>query len=110
VPGLSRRNPFGSYLYQQSALLSQRVSESDPFFQDIALMDIENRRRYAVIRAILDNGILQMDISTMSANELMEKIILPILQRVGQAGFKADPLTHLGMKVGKPTDSMDHEI
>lgn len=104
------RNPYGSYLYQQSALLSQRVSEADPFFQDIALMDVDNRRRYAVIRAILDNQILEMDISRMSANELMEKIILPILQRVGQAGFKADPLTHLGMKVGKPKDSMEYDL
>lgn len=104
------RNPYGSYLYQQSALLSQRVSEADPFFKEIALMDVNYRRRYAIIKAILDNEILEMDLSSMTANELMEKVMLPILQRVGQAGFKADPLTHLGMKVGKPTDSMEYEI
>ena len=103
------RNPYGGRLYIESSLLSQKVSELDPFFQQIALMGVEDRVKYAILKTILDEGILDMDLSKMSAEEIIDKVMIPIIQRVGQAKFKADPLTHLGMKVGKPKDSMEYQ-
>jgi hypothetical protein len=73
-------------------------------------MGVEDRVRYALLKTIHDKGILDMDLGNMSISDLIEKIALPILQRTGQARFKADPLTHLGMKVGKPSESIQHEI
>lgn len=100
------RNPYGSQLYQQATLLSQKVSEEDAFFKHIALMGIEERRKYALLYVITENKLLELDLSSMSEIELIEKIIMPMLQRLGQAKFKADPLTHLGMKLGRPDESL----
>lgn len=103
------RNPYGSQLYQQATLLSQKVAEEDEFFKHIALMGIEERRKYAMLYVITTEGLLEMDLSSMNETELIEKIIMPMLQRIGQAKFKADPLTHLGMKLGRPSESQRYE-
>jgi hypothetical protein len=103
------RNPLGSALYRESALLSQKVSEADPFFQEIALMGVDDRVKYAILKTIINEGLLELDIPSMSLDDMIEKIMIPLIQRVGQARFKADPLTHLGMKVGSPKDSMAYQ-
>ncbi len=73
-------------------------------------MGIEDRVRYALLKTIRDKKILEMNLDDMSVENLIDKVILPLLQRKGQAKFKADPLTHLGMKVGEPTQSTDYEL
>jgi len=102
------RNPYGSELYRTAQLLSQRVSEKDKFFQDIALMGVDDRTAYAILYAIIETKILDKDIMDMNFKQLIEEIVMPIIQRVGQAKFKADPLTHLGMKLGNPSESQDY--
>lgn len=106
---MSYRNPYGSQLYLQATLLSQKVSEEDEFFKHIALMGIEERKKYAMMYVITKQNLLDIDLSSMTEKELIEKIIMPMIQRIGQAKFKADPLTHLGMKLGKPSDTQRYE-
>jgi len=95
------RNKFSSDLYRVSSLLSQKVSKKDPFFQKIALMGIEERIKYATLFVILEKDLLNKDLDTLTDKELLEDVIMPIIQRIGQAKFRADPLTHLGMKIGE---------
>lgn len=106
---MSGRNPYGSYLYQQSSLLSQRVSKKDPFFQKIALMGVDERVKYAKLSALIETGLLDKDIAKMSMKEIIDKIALVFIQRIGQAKFKADPLTHLGMFVGQESEAFNYE-
>ena len=101
------RNPMGGELYRQASLLSQKVSEKDPFFQKIALMGLDERTRYAILYTIIENDLLNKDMNAMSDKELLEDIIMPIIQRIGQAKYKTDVLTQLGMKVGKASSRTD---
>ena len=101
------RNPMGGELYRQASLLSQKVSDKDPFFQEIALMGLNERLKYAIIYVIIEQDLLNKDMDLMTDKELLEDIILPILQRTGQAKFKTDVLTQLGMKVGKASSRTD---
>lgn len=103
------RNPYGSDLYKQATLLSQKVSELDPFFKEIALMDIDNRVKYAFLFAIMENNILDLNLLDLNIEEIIDKVLKPIIQRVGQAKFRADPLTHLGFKVGKTSTTLDYD-
>ena len=103
------RNPLKNRLLIEASLLSQRVSQEDPFFKDIALMEIAERKKYAILYAIMENNLLEIDLELLSVEEIIEKVIMPILQRVGQAKYKADPLTNLGFKVGAPSRSQDYE-
>lgn len=70
----------------------------------------EERVRYAVLWVIQEKGLLDMDLSKMSINEIIKEIALPLIQRMGQAKFKADVLTNLGMKVGKPSTSQEYDL
>lgn len=103
------RNPYGNALNITASLLSQRVSQKDDFFKEIALMDISERKKYAILYAIIENDLLEIDLESLSTEEIIEKVLMPILQRVGQAKYKADPLTNLGFKVGSPSRSQDYE-
>jgi hypothetical protein len=103
------RNPLAGRLYIESALLSQRVAELDPFFKEIALMVPEERIKFAILTTIIEKKLLTRDLSKMEIGDLIEEVILPIIQRVGQARFKADVLTNLGMKVGKPSSQQDYQ-
>lgn len=99
-------NRYGNELYKMTQLLSQRVSDQDSFFQEVALMDIESRKRLAVLHVLLkDIKIFELDLTNMNEIELLEKVIYPIIQRLGQAQFKVDPLTHLGFKLGISKDA-----
>ncbi len=93
----------------QASLLSQRVAQADPFFKEIALMDISERKKYAILYAIMENDLLNVDFESLTTEEIIEKVLMPILQRVGQAKYKADPLTNLGFKVGAPSKSQNYE-
>ncbi len=95
------RNPYGSQLYIQSALLSQKVSELEPFFKEIACMNAEEKEIFSILFTVNEKGILNKPIDKMSFEELIKEIAIPIIQRMGQAKWKADVLTNLGMKVGK---------
>jgi len=87
-------------------LLSQRVSKQDPFFKEIALMDIDSRKKLALLYVLMNEvNIFETDISKMTEKELIEKIVYPVIQRFGQAQFRADPLTHLGFKLGISSDT-----
>jgi len=91
-------------------LLSQRVSRQDKFFKEIALMDIESRKRLALLYVILEDvKLFEIDISKYTEKELLEKIVYKFIQRFGQAQFRVDPLTHLGFKLGIDTDSWNYE-
>jgi hypothetical protein len=104
------RNPLAGRLYIESALLSQRVSQLDPFFQEIALMVPEDRVKYAILWTIAEEKLLEKDIKNMTVEDLITEIALPLIQRTGQAKFKADVLTNLGMKVGKPSTSQEYDL
>ena len=106
---MSYKNPLRNQLLIQASLLSQRVSQDDPFFKDIALMDITERKKYAMLYAIMENDLLEIDLESLTTKEIIEKVLMPILQRVGQAKYKADPLTNLGFKVGAPSRSQIYE-
>jgi len=101
------RNPYKSDLYRTASLLSQKVSDKDSFFQEIALMGIEERIKYATLFVIIEKDLLNKDLDTLTDKELLEDIIMPIIQRIGQAKFRADPLTHLGMKIGRSSARQD---
>lgn len=107
---MSDRNIFGDVLYRISALLSQRVSESDKFFKETALMEIKLRKAYAMLYAIEETKLLEIDISELSDKELLEQIVKPIVKRLAQASFRSDVLTQLGMKVGLSGASVDYDI
>lgn len=92
---------MGGELYRQASLLSQKVSDKDKFFSEIALMGLDERLRYAILYVIIEKDLLNKDMDLMTDKELLEDIIMPILQRTGQAKFKTDVLTQLGMKIGK---------
>ena len=106
---MSYKNPLRNQLLIQASLLSQRVSQDDNFFKEIALMDITERKKYAMLYAIMENDLLEIDLESLSTKEIIEKVLMPILQRVGQAKYKADPLTNLGFKVGAPSRSQLYE-
>lgn len=104
------RNPYSGELYKFTRLLAQQVSENDPFFKEIALMDVDNRTLYSILHVLFKEiKIFELDISKMSENEIIEKVIMPFVQRLGQSRFRADPLTHLGMKLGTSTKRRDWE-
>ena len=102
------KNPFRNELYLMSSLLSQRVSGADKFFKEIALMGIDERVSYALLYAIDEIKFFELDLDNMNEDEFIKKVILPIIQRIGQARFKADTLTHLGWKVGERTKQRDY--
>ena len=106
---MTYRNPYGNALNITASLLSQRVSQEDNFFKEIALMDITERKKYAILYAIMENNLLDIDLESLTTEEIIKKVLMPILQRVGQAKYKADPLTNLGFKVGTPSRSQDYE-
>ncbi len=103
------RNPYGSILFEISSLLSQQVSSKDKFFQEIALMDTQTKKAYALLYGIKETKLLDLDIDNMSDIEIIEEIIMPLLQRLGQAIFKSDVLTNLGFKVGRTTRALSWE-
>lgn len=107
---MSGRNPFASMLYRLSALLSQRVSKADGFFKEIALMDRKEREVYAVLYFLEESDFLNKDISNMSIEAILNEIVMPLMQRLGQARFKADVLTHLGYKVGQDYDLVEMDM
>lgn len=92
------RNPYSSELYKMSSLISMTVGKKDPFFQETALMEIRHKRAYAVLYAIRETGLLEKDLSTLTDDEIITDILMPILMRMGQANFKCDVLTNLGFK------------
>jgi len=106
---MAYKNPLRNQLLIQASLLSQRVSQDDNFFKEIALMEISERKKYAMLYAIMENDLLDIDLESLSTEEIIEKVLMPILQRVGQAKYKADPLTNLGFKVGAPSRSQLYE-
>lgn len=106
---MSYKNPLRNRLLIEASLLSQRVSQDDPFFKEIALMDISERKKYAILYAIKENNLLEIDLESLTTEELIEKVLMPVLQRVGQAKYKADPLTNLGFKVGAPSKSQNYK-
>lgn len=107
---MSSGNRYGNEFYKMTQLLSQRVSAQDPFFKEIALMDIESRKKLALLYVLLnDIKIFEMNIGALNEVEMLEKIIYPIIQRYGQAQFRADPLTNLGFKLGVSKDSWNFE-
>lgn len=73
-------------------------------------MGADDRIRFAVLWVIENHKLLDKDISKMDVYDIIREILLPLLQRQGQARFKADPLTHLGWKTGKPSDNIEHEL
>ncbi|MBA7490918.1 hypothetical protein ES702_01461 [subsurface metagenome] len=95
---MGSRNPYGAEIYRWSSLISQQVARKDPFFQKTALMEIRYKRAYAILYAIEETGLLEMDLSSMTDMEIMTKLLMPLLQRIGQANFKCDVLTNLGFK------------
>ena len=103
------RNPLKNQLMIQASLLSQRVAQADEFFKEIALMEISERKKFAILYAIMENDLLNVDLESLTTEEILQKVFMPILQRVGQAKYKADPLTNLGFKVGAPSRSQDYE-
>jgi hypothetical protein len=101
------RNPLSSELYRTASLLSQKVSAKDKFFQEIALMGLDERLRYSIMYVIMEQDLLNKDLDKLTDKELLEDIIMPIIQRMGQAKFKTDVLTQLGMKIGKASTRTD---
>lgn len=100
---MSGRNPYGGILFQISALLSQQVSNKDGFFKEIALMDLDSKEKYAIFYWMNETDILNANLDEMSIDEIIEKFVMPLLQRLGQSKYKADVLTNLGWKVGQET-------
>lgn len=92
------RNPYSSELYKMSSLISMRVARKDKFFQETALMEMRHKRAYAVLYAIQETDLLNRDLSSMTDDEIMKELLMPILMRLGQANFKCDVLTNLGFK------------
>jgi len=81
-----------------SSLISQVVARNDKFFQETALMETRFKRAYAILYAIQETGLLERDLSLMTDDEIMTKLLMPIIMRLGQANFKCDVLTNLGFK------------
>ena len=105
------RNPYASELYEKTSLLSQKVSGQDEFFREIALMDISDRIPYSILYCIIKEiKLFELPLDKMNENDIIEKIILPLLQRIGQAKFKSDVLTQLGFKVGRIQETTTHEL
>ena len=102
------RNPFSSDLYRLSSLLSQQVSNKFPIFKEIALMNVDERVSFAVLYVITKEKILEKDLENMTIEEMIEKILMPLLQDIGYAKFRADVLTHLGWKIGNVKDQMTY--
>ncbi len=94
------RNPYSSELFIRSALLSQKLGDNEPFFKEIACMNAEEKEIFSILYTIKKEGILNKPIHKMSLEELIEQVAIPIVQRLGQAKWKADVLTNLGMRVG----------
>lgn len=104
------RNPYSSELYKMSSLISMTVGRKDPFFQETALMEIKAKRAYAMLYAIRETELLNVDLSTLTDDEIITKILMPILMRMGQANFKCDVLTNLGFKASLDQQQGDFDM
>lgn len=82
-------------LFKWATYIGSQVAGKDTFFQDIACMTPEYRELIAYMEIV---KILEPD--NKKQNEEIDKILKPIVQKLGQASWMPDIITHLAMKLG----------
>jgi len=82
-------------LFKWATYIGSQVAGKDQFFQEIACMTPEWRETIAYLEIL---KILEPNDKKL--HEEIEKILKPICQKIGQAEWMPDIITHLAMKLG----------
>lgn len=95
---------FSKESFEVTQWLGARVGKDNPFMRKIACMTPEWRELMALLEILKitcsDDKQLIKDI---------DEILTPICEKMGQAEWNPDVITHLSMKLGNEEDSYDAE-
>lgn len=85
---------FGKEQYRWESLLGALIAQKDPYFEKIACMNDDWREIIGLLEVLKivspEDKDLIKDIDTL---------LIPIVQRMGQAEWTCDIVTHLAMKL-----------
>jgi len=89
------------YMYEEMRLLSRKVSGKEPFYQEIAALEIN----YAEAIAFCHSYKILFP-EDKEFNKFLDEKMIPILKRIGMATWPRDVLTDMGLKMGEAQSSM----
>ena len=100
--------PFSRERFEVTQYLGNQVGKKDKFLNTIALMETEWREIRAFLEVI--DIIQPLNPEKLTSKEKEElSIIKKIVERIGQANYKMDVVSHLSMKIGKAYKIYDGE-
>jgi len=82
-------------MFKWATYIGSQVAGKDKFFQDIACMTPEWREIVAYLEILKI-----VEPNDKKLHEEIDKILKPVCQRIGQAEWMPDIITHLAMKLG----------
>lgn len=100
--------PFNRDQFEVTQYLGTKVGKQNPFMREIACMDSEWReiRSYLEMIEIIDKYELELP----ERDKKDFKMLKEMCTIIGQAKFKMDVVTHLAMKLGKPSKVEDFDL
>jgi hypothetical protein len=100
----------GKGFYQAASYLGQHFNISKGILKETACMAIEERTLIADIESILTVMPHIENIENLSLEDILKKIVLPIVKNEGLAKWQRDVVTDMAMKKGDTTkkDSWKH--
>lgn len=100
--------PFNRDQFEVTQYLGTKVGKANPFMRDISCMDNEWReiRAYLEVVEVIDK--YEPELTEQDKKDL--KLLKEICEKIGQAKFKMDVVTHLAMKLGKPSKIEDFNL
>ena len=100
--------PFSRERFEVTQYLGNQVGKKDKFLNTIALMETEWRELRAFLEVI--DIIQPLNDKVLTSEEKTQlKIVKEIVERIGQANFNMDVVSHLAMKIGKAYKIYDGE-
>ena len=103
--------PFSRERFEVTQYLGNILGSKDKYLNSIACMSVDFREIYALIESleILDvNGLIEPEEYT-DQDKKETKAVKEITQKLGQALFTMDIVSHLSMKIGKAYKIYDGE-
>lgn len=92
--------PLKSF-YEATRYLGQYMGKDLPFLKDSSCMGLDRRRQLAILKWAQE---IPEDLDNLSEKEIFDKVLIPLIEKLGLAEWPRDTVTDMAIRKGLITE------